>query len=242
MIIDVLLPGFPGKADRGFLGWCNVLILKIPGSLTVIDTGSYGDRQMLLASLAEQGVKPESVDKVLITHLHFDHCLNADVFPRAEILIGATEWEYANSGLPQMNNDVFVPKTLLPYLASRRPTLVKEGHYLSEGSKIVELPGHTPGCIGLLCETEGLLVAGDAVKNARDFHFGDPGMCFDSQANGIASLKRAAKLANTIFPGHDSQFSTIHEKILKHPVPEVVLTDFVDWENRIGTTHALPRR
>jgi len=41
---------------------------------------------------------------------------------------------------------------------------VEEGHYLSEGLKIVELPGHTPGCIGLLCEKEDLLVAGDAVK------------------------------------------------------------------------------
>jgi N-acyl homoserine lactone hydrolase len=241
MNINVLLPGFPGKSDRGFLGWCNVLVFTTQGITVVIDTGSYGDRQMLLGALAAKNIKTDSVGKVMITHLHFDHCLNTDIFPRAELIIGAKEWEYAHSDLPQKNNDVFVPKTVLPSIASRRPTLVQEGYYLSEGLKIVELPGHTPGCIGLLCEKEGMLVAGDAVKNARDFHFGDPGMCFDSQANGVASLKRAAKLAPVIFPGHDSQFSIVNGKIIRHPVPRVVLTDFVDWENRDGSTHVLPR-
>jgi len=242
MIIDVLLAGFPGKADRGFLGWCNVLVLNMGKSMTVIDTGSNGDRPVLMQALAAKGIDPLAVDTLLITHLHYDHCLNMDVFPRATIVIGAKEWEYANSDLPYKNNDPFVPKMCLPYVASRKPKLVGDGHYLFEGMKIVELPGHTPGCIGLLCEKEGLLIAGDAVKNARDFHFNDPGMCFDCQANGIASLKKAAMLAKKIFPGHDSQFSTVNDRITKTRQPSVVITDFTAWENQSGTAHTLPQR
>ena len=242
MVIDVLLPGFPGKADRGFLGWCNVLLLKTKGSMIVIDTGSHGDRPVLLGALAAKGIEPQTIDMLLITHLHYDHCLNTDVFSHASIVVGAKEWEYANSDLPRINKDPFVPKTCLPYIASRRPRLVEEGFYLSEGMKIVELPGHTPGCIGLLCEQDGMLIAGDAVKNARDFFFDDPGMCFDSQTNGVASLKRAAMLAGRIFPGHDSQFSTVNGKIAKPQDPNVVITDFTEWENRNGTAHILPRR
>jgi N-acyl homoserine lactone hydrolase len=242
MVIDVLLPGFPCKADRGFLGWCNVLLLKTGNSMMVIDTGNNGDRPVLLQALAAKGIDPQSVDTLLITHLHYDHCLNADIFTRATLIIGAKEWDYANSDLPRLHNDPFVPKMCLPYIASRRPTLVEEGHHLSDGMKIVELPGHTPGCIGLLCEKDGLLIAGDAVKNARDFYFNDPGMCFDSQANGVASLKKAAMLAKNIFPGHDSQFSTANGKITKPQQPNVVITEFTAWENRSGTAHVLPGR
>jgi glyoxylase-like metal-dependent hydrolase (beta-lactamase superfamily II) len=98
--IDVLLPDFPGKTDRGFLGWCNVVILKAQGSLTVVDTSSYGDRQMLLRVLAAKDIAAESVVKVMITHLHFDHCFNTDVIARAEILIGAKEWKFAHFQMP----------------------------------------------------------------------------------------------------------------------------------------------
>jgi glyoxylase-like metal-dependent hydrolase (beta-lactamase superfamily II) len=242
MDIDVLLPGFPGKADRGFLGWCNVLALKLKGSVILVDTAAFLDRPMLLASMAAKGIDPKAVSKIMLTHLHCDHCLNTDVFPNAEIFIGAKEWEYASSGMSQKKNDPFVPVTCLPYIESRKPKLVEEGYYLADGLKIVELPGHTPGCIGLLCENEGLLIAGDAMKNARDFTFNDPGMCFDTVENGLASLARAAKLADKIIPGHDSPFSIAGGKAVRPIEPKVVITDFTDWTNQGGTAHYIPGR
>ena len=242
MDIDVLLPGFPGKADRGFLGWCNVLAQKVKGALFLVDTASFLDRPMLLASMKAKGMDLASVSKILVTHLHCDHCLNTDVFPNAELFIGAREWEYANSGMSRQKADPFVPITCLPYIQSRRPKLVEEGFYLADGLKIVELPGHTPGCIGLLCEEEGVLIAGDAVKNARDFAFNDPGMCFDSIENGVASLAKAARLADRIVPGHDSPFSIEDGKILRPIEPKVVITDFTDWTSQGGSAHAIPQR
>jgi N-acyl homoserine lactone hydrolase len=240
MDIEVLLPGFPGKADRGFLGWCNVLALRLADSILLVDTAAFLDRPMLLASLAAMGIDPKSVGRILITHLHCDHCLNTDVFPNAEIFIGAKEWEYANSGLSITAGDPFVPLTCLPYIQSRNPKLVEEGFHLADGLRIVELPGHTPGCIGLLCEEEKVLIAGDAVKNARDFSFNDPGMCFDTVENGVASLAKAARLANRIIPGHDSPFSIEGGRVVRQVEPQVAITDFTDWTNRNGTVHYLP--
>lgn len=234
MAIRVLLPGFPGKADRGFLGWCNVLVVTDTSGVMLIDTGSYGDRQMLLAALAQEGIDPIRVTTLLLTHLHFDHCLNADLFPAAEVIIGAQEWDYVHSHLPAERRDVFVPHWFLPYLDKRRKRLVREGDTVGAAGEIVELPGHTPGCIGVLLAREELLIAGDAVKNARDFYFRDPGMCFDSQEHGQASIRKAARLARHIWPGHDSMFTVDNGEIEKPVQPRVTITAFTAWRKRDG--------
>lgn len=239
MRFSVLLPGFPGKADRGFLGWCNVLAVFTASGIMVIDTGSYGDRAVLLAAMAKQGIDPAQVTLLFLTHLHFDHCLNADLFPAAEVIVGEKEWQYAHSSLPATREDVFVPKCFLPYLASRRIRLVREGDTVGGNGQVVELPGHTPGSIGLLLEEEGLLVAGDAVKNARDFSCHDPGMCFDSREKGLASLVKVGHLATMILPGHDSLFTVQAGKIVKAHQPQVTITTFTDWREQAGVNITL---
>ena len=88
MVTDVLLPSFPGRADRGFLGGSNVIIIKRLGSMMLKDTGCYGDRPVLLSALASNSIEPMTISTVLITHLRYDHCLNLVVFPQAKIIIG----------------------------------------------------------------------------------------------------------------------------------------------------------
>lgn len=56
----------------------NWVILSEGDAVTLIDTGYPGDRQQLLASLAEVGSSPEAVSAVLITHAHTDHLGNAE--------------------------------------------------------------------------------------------------------------------------------------------------------------------
>jgi N-acyl homoserine lactone hydrolase len=70
----------------------------------------------------------------------------------------------------------------------------------------VSLPGHTPGTTGLLLRDEGVLLAGDAVKNAWDLVRGAPPPCFGSRDAALASYRRAREIARTIVPGHDRPF------------------------------------
>ena len=43
--------------------------------------------------LAKVGYRPEDIDTVVLTHLHFDHAGNFDAFPRARIYVQRLEYE-----------------------------------------------------------------------------------------------------------------------------------------------------
>jgi glyoxylase-like metal-dependent hydrolase (beta-lactamase superfamily II) len=70
--------------NRVLLG-LNALIIRMPSALVVIETGLgnklspkmreiHQNQELLPASLAAAGVRPEDVTHVLNSHLHFDHC------------------------------------------------------------------------------------------------------------------------------------------------------------------------
>lgn len=96
--IDILLPGFPGGSPRGFLGWASILALHGKDGITIVDTGQAGDRPMLLKALKNLQIDPAKVAKVFVTHFHFDHVNNVDIFPNAVIVLSETEWNYAKTG------------------------------------------------------------------------------------------------------------------------------------------------
>ena len=64
----------------------NCLLVRSQGKLILVETGvgskatrlpgaaGVGEAGSLLANLARHGVRPEDVDIVINTHLHFDHC------------------------------------------------------------------------------------------------------------------------------------------------------------------------
>jgi glyoxylase-like metal-dependent hydrolase (beta-lactamase superfamily II) len=74
---------------------------------------------------------------------------------------------------------------------------------LAPDARIVELPGHTPGSIGLKVGRQ--LLAGDAVGSAKEAAAGR----IISHADGeqaAASLKKALSISDIIYPGHDRPF------------------------------------
>src|SRR3972149_878825 len=56
--------------------------------------------QRPLAALARLGIRPEDIDIVINTHLHWDHCYNNHLFPRATIYAQRAELQYAIAPLP----------------------------------------------------------------------------------------------------------------------------------------------
>lgn len=73
--IDLLLPGFPGRSNRGYLGWCSIVLIR--GNKKILfDTGSFGVRDLLLEKLGEAKCGPEDVNMVIISHCHWDHMVN----------------------------------------------------------------------------------------------------------------------------------------------------------------------
>ena len=110
-----------GRIPADFMGGCPIcsnqglvenpmlysLILSAPAAsrrrLLVVDTGFKKARSMTGASfeqvempdtiLRKVGYRPEDVDTVILTHLHFDHAGNFDAFPNAQVYVQRVEYE-----------------------------------------------------------------------------------------------------------------------------------------------------
>lgn len=237
MKMRILLPGYPIKGSRGYLGWSNVILLEDEGKRILFDTGSYGDRHLLLEKLEEASLSVDEIDYVVLSHLHFDHASNVVLFPEARIVISEREWEYATTLEYEQKKDTFIPLPLIQWLQREkaRITLTSEGDNLTENLSIMLLPGHTPGSLGLLIPGEETMLLGDAVKSGFEFQSATPSYHFDTSQEWLKSFQRI-KEALKIIPGHDVPL-ILEEGVISHweetPLVTLEYTPFHRDLNRI---------
>jgi glyoxylase-like metal-dependent hydrolase (beta-lactamase superfamily II) len=83
-----------------------------------------------------------------------------------------------------------------------------EGHEVMPGCRVIELPGHSPGSIGLEVETEDgtCLLVGDAIHSAKVAQRGRNPLVFWDGAEADASIRRCVESGHLIYPGHDDPF------------------------------------
>lgn len=220
MRIEVLCKGFPGKADVGFLGLSNVALITTENERILFDTGAMGVRLNLLHALEERSVKPCDVSKVVLSHLHYDHCENAFLFPDAAFFISESEWDYASSG-----KDLLIPEGIVGFLKERDLHLVTDGIDVAPELKAISTPGHTPGGISLVTEITGerLVLAGDAVKNRVELATGHVDMTLDSIASE-RSIARIKELAHRVLPGHDGWLRIKGDRVMAEGSPFITIT------------------
>lgn len=210
---QLLLPGIPLTSTRGALGWSSVTLVAVAGRILLVDTGSYGDRSLLLSRLRAAGISPGEVDGVFLTHFHYDHVLNFDLFPNAVFYLSEEEIRYVTGNGHRLANDPYVPALAYPLLGPQIAPFSGEVEIIP-GLRTVPLPGHTPGMTGLLLEEEGVLIAGDGIKNGREFLQRLAPPTFGSQEEALESYVRAEAVARIIVPGHDSPFRVpIRQKV-----------------------------
>jgi glyoxylase-like metal-dependent hydrolase (beta-lactamase superfamily II) len=201
MRVEVLFTGFPGKLRTGFMEWSSVVYFESGGKKVLFDTGGTGKRITLLPRLAEAGAKPEDIDILVFSHFHADHVYNFQYFPNARIIMHKKEAAWAEKG-----EDVIQPPFFYEAVkATGRLETVDEGAEIAPGATALHLPGHTPGCLGLLLSARDMpktVLAGDAIKNLLELATGNAGMSLDP----VATARSAAKvrsLAERVIPGHD---------------------------------------
>jgi glyoxylase-like metal-dependent hydrolase (beta-lactamase superfamily II) len=166
-----------------------------------------------LKAIQGLGLNPEDIDIIVGTHLHWDHCFNNDLFPKARILVQAEELRYAISPLPC--HALFYESQLIrmtpPWIKALDRIEVVEGRIeLEVGISLVPLPGHTPGYQGVLVELDSgrCLIAGDTCplfenwQGNEQFAHIPPGIHVDLR-DCYDTLRKMESMADMVLPGHD---------------------------------------
>ncbi len=199
---DIIVKGNNLSLREGFLALANATLVFTGDGPLLFDVGHYCNRHPLLAGLARHGMKPADVKAVFLSHLHFDHCNNIDLFPGARVYVARREWEYAKS---PHEKDLFIPWLIHEQLAQHQVELLDGEGRITDGVRYIPAPGHTPGSYGLVLETGSkgrVVLAGDAIKYAKEAIAGRCDMAFDTAEAGAETIGRILEMADRIVPGH----------------------------------------
>lgn len=159
---EQITKGINIKPNKGAFGYASITLLKDGNEKILFDTGSYGVRNVIKDLL-----KKEKIDKLFISHLHFDHCSNLDLFRNSKIYINEKELR----NLYENNDDSDLYKPLLKIINEYDVNTFNDEINISNNTKIVLTYGHTVGHSSLEFKQgkRRILVAGDAIKSLNDY-------------------------------------------------------------------------
>ncbi len=158
-------------------------------------------------ALVEAGVDPRDVEFVLLTHLHWDHAGNCDLFPEAKILVQEAELRYAIAPGRFFRRSFLSPLGgwgVPPYVVPNLD-VVAGTTTIAPGVRVEPVPGHTPGSQAVVVTTtDGVFaIGGDAVSTYENVEADiPPGFHTDVDA-AVTSIDRLAGLADSLLPSHD---------------------------------------
>lgn len=166
------------------------LIVETPDAKLVVDTcigndrnrDPYAEMSMLstdyLGRMQALGYRPEDIDYVLCTHLHFDHVgwntryengKWVPTFPKAAYLLGRRDLElFSAVGADEPDEFLQIQRrtyqdSLVPILDAGLARPVDGPAVVCAGVSLVPSPGHSPGHCSVLIESQGeqALITGD---------------------------------------------------------------------------------
>ena len=199
---EIIVHGNNLRLKDDFLGMSNVTLIRSEDGPILFDTGGYISRLGLLKQLRERGLSPSDVRTVFLSHLHFDHSHNIDLFPNAKFIVSRREWHYVGNPHP---DDILMPWGVREWLSEHALELIDGEGVVARGISYFPAPGHTPGCYALSLDTANsgcVVIAGDAIKYAKEVVLRRCDMAFDTLEAGTASIERILAMADRIVPGH----------------------------------------
>ena len=200
-------------------------ILRRDGETIVVDTGfdpAVGERRgrtCLCApgdALDLLGVDPGSVTTLVVTHLHYDHVGNLDVFPTAELVVPRKELDFWTG--PQAARYQFaahVEPTEVGRLEEARLAgrvrLTDGTEEIVDGVTAIVVGGHSPGqqLTVVAAEAGDVVLTSDAVHFYEELELDRPfGVVADLEAmySAYDLVKRLGAAPGAIVvPGHDPE-------------------------------------
>jgi N-acyl homoserine lactone hydrolase len=158
-------------------------------------------------ALSAAGVDPHDVEFVLLTHLHWDHAGNCDLFPDATVLVQEAELRYAIAPGRFFRRSFLSPLGgwgVPPYVVPNLDT-VRGATTIAPGLRVEPAPGHTPGSQAVVVSTANgiFAIGGDAVSTYENVEADLPPGFHTSVDDAVDSIDRLAGLADSLLPAHD---------------------------------------
>ena len=174
--------------------------------------GPSSRRGFLVKSLREKGLETDDIDIVILTHMHWDHCQNTDLFTKARVLVNPTEIDYARA---PNKWDLAVAAGMADMMRNMKVDTVSEGDKVVDGVTIIETPGHTKGHMSILADIDGekVLLAGDAMPESGSIARGLPYNVFWDVSDAQESVEKMVAASNVFYPGHDRPFRVEGDEI-----------------------------
>jgi glyoxylase-like metal-dependent hydrolase (beta-lactamase superfamily II) len=212
-----------GLDPEGWKEWVSpypALLIRTDRHLVLVDTGAGSGTTtgQLVSNLQAEGVVPEDIDTVILSHAHPDHVGgNLDregrpAFSAARYVLSRAEWDFWTSEPDLSMLQISEPfrdhliacaqRNLLPLRGQL--DLVEGEPEIVPGVRVLPAPGHTPGQVAVAVHSAGerLLYLSDAV--AHPVHLAQPGwyaavdIASDQVLTGRQRLLEMAALAGTM--------------------------------------------
>lgn len=186
--------------------------------------GWGGGHAKLTELLAGEGLTPGDIDHVVLTHGHFDHAENLDLFPDACVVIQRDELSHAADPVPSQRI-FYWQSTIANLVARRRPGQIRtlDGDAeLFDGFRVLKVPSHTPGMqVPLLQTSKGIVaIASDLGDHYRYWFPADAratdhpqrslsdafitgNIRSESERDWQAAMRRVQLASDIVVPAHD---------------------------------------
>jgi glyoxylase-like metal-dependent hydrolase (beta-lactamase superfamily II) len=160
----------------------SVVLVRDADALIVVDPGMVRSRSLILDPLAAQGVVPEAVTHVFLSHHHPDHTINVALFPNAEVV----DFWARYIGDQWLDHD-------------------GDAYRLSPHAQLWLTPGHTNEDASLLVEADDAVYAMTHLWWHEDMTPEQDPLA-DDQAALEVSRRRVLAAAEIVIPGHGGPF------------------------------------
>ncbi|MEX2598966.1 MAG: MBL fold metallo-hydrolase [Dehalococcoidia bacterium] len=217
--VDVLLQGESFRTSIGSPGFCSITLIR-GSKLILVDSGHVGRRAMLIDALAQRGLRPEDIDVAVLTHAHWDHAQNFDLFTGAALLAHEDEMRYVRK---PHRNDWATPRWTAAMLEfESKVETVTEGYEIEPGARILHTPGHSAGTMAVMVDTPNGMAAvtGDGIHSANAALSGRCPIVFWDEEASRRSIARVLETADAIYPGHGRPFRMLKDGSVDYLTPK----------------------
>jgi len=166
-----------------------------------------------LEALDRLAIRSDTIGRVVVTHLHYDHTGQLSAFPDAELIVQRRDVEFW--GAPDLDDDhtVHIEADDVAYVAAAiergRARVLDGAAMITPGVGAVLVGGHSPGqqCLVVKGEQGPVLLASDAVHYYEELEQRLPFAIYtdlEEMARGYELLESLAEHTGAaLVPGHD---------------------------------------